>query len=911
MPVPPKQNHLRDLSSQFFSILLLLQPKPDPAQSDSSNVDATITLRDVDIAKFIEQLEIKLPYKISGKATVQAKFGVPLDQVATRSSYRLKGTLTSPELQFEGLTVRDLKTELIYRDGKLSLTNLSAKIPQADDPKGAPGTFRGSADAAIDPAGAVSATLDLDRIALSSVVAAIPKNRFSASGFVSGHAEFHAPFDKIEQMETWTGSASLRGDTLTVAGRTITGFTFDASLAKGIATLTKAAVTVEGIPIAASGTLTLRDKYPFEAVVKTSGTNLADFRKLVPEANLPLPVEGRLDLETRASGTLSPFTFKVSGKITADKLTLAKAAANHVDVTWELTPQELKISELKARVFGGNIDGSLDYPLDAAKAGDFQVTFKDVDAGAAAAFVPNSPVKITGAISGKVSGAIAPARSGTGRIGDLDIDLTAPKLTVQNIPAERLVGKAAIKQGAIQYSLEGKTLGGSFEVKGRYPGAGKPKAPADKDRGSLRINDIDLSRLAGALGSQSLKPLAGKVDVAFDYANDLSSGSGRVLIRDLSWGRQTASPEIVGVLILNDHLLELRELSGTIAHGLLRGSGRFNLDQPARNYFSLALDRADAARLLAPIPQAAGAVSGQVSLAVRGTIGRSIHGSGSVTLPRGSLGGADVSELRVPFDYSVAPGRSRITIRDATSLAGTGRIQSNLELNVTETMRLAGQIRMIDTPIRALSPSLGSNSLVGNGRITGRLDLAGSEMRSLDDLNGVLIATLSNTSVKEIPLLQQTIPYLNTIGLAKPFQSGDIRGTLSRGIFRIQRLALANPSAQFFADGTITLQNSRIDLNVVAHTGNVGPQAAGFRLLVSKLPLFGPVPISVIRDVSDLLTNRTVRLSVTGTVSNPVVRVNAGELLTQEAVRFFLTKYVVPADAATALGLGSVGNLSK
>ena len=67
-------------------------------------------------------------------------------------------------------------------------------------------------------------------------------------------------------------------------------------------------------------------------------------------------------------------------------------------------------------------------------------------------------------------------------------------------------------------------------------------------------------------------------------------------------------------------------------------------------------------------------------------------------------------------------------------------------------------------------------------------------MRSIDDLNGVLIATLSNASVKEIPLLQQTIAYLNTIGLAKPFQSGDIRGMLSRGIFRIQRLALANPS---------------------------------------------------------------------------------------------------------------------
>src|SRR5206468_1643597 len=59
---------------------------------------------------------------------------------------------------------------------------------------------------------------------------------------------------------------------------------------------------------------------------------------------------------------------------------------------------------------------------------------------------------------------------------------TAPKLTVQGIPAERLVGKAAVKGGVLEYSLEGKTLGGSFELKGKYPGAKKegatPPAPA-------------------------------------------------------------------------------------------------------------------------------------------------------------------------------------------------------------------------------------------------------------------------------------------------------------------------------------------------------------------------------------------------------------------------------------------------
>ncbi|MDB5311059.1 MAG: putative assembly protein [Gemmataceae bacterium] len=890
---------------------LAVQPKADPARTDQTGLNATITLRDIDVAQFIEQLQLKLPYKIAGRVTVQAKLGVPLGQATTRSAYRLTGTLTSPELRFEGLTVRDVTTEVSYQNGTLTLTTLRGKIPQPGDDKAQPGEFTGSASAATDPPGDVTATLTLARIPLAQVVAAVPGLKLQAAGLVSGKAEFKAPFDKVSDPTTWAASAAVHSDEMTIAGRTAKAVSLTAVAAKGTVTLKDTAATIEGIPLTAAGTLVLTGKYPFDATVKTTGTSVADLRKLVPEAQLPVPVEGVLETESKVVGTLSPLSFTASGRVTASKLTLDKAAANHLDVKWELTQDRLKLTDLDAGLFGGTLTGSLDYPLRPDKTGAFALSFKDVDAAAAAAFVPDFPVRITGAVSGKVTGTIPAANEGHGRVGAIDLDLTAPKLTVQNIPAERLVGKMVVKNGAIDYSLEGKTLGGSFEIKGRYPGPGK-KDPAPKpERGSLRITDVDLAQLAGALKTDSLKPLRGRVDVTFDFENDLSSGAGRVAVRGLGWGDESAGQELTGVILLGDGMLELRDLTGSIARGYLRARGRVRLDHPARNFLSVSIDRADAARLLAPVPGFAGVVTGEVSVVIRGTVGREMHGSGSVTIARGTLGGVEVAELHVPFDYSTAPGGyGRIAVREASTRAGTGRATADLTVEWGVGMRVGGQVRFIDVPVRALSRSLAENSFIGTGRLTGRVDLSGTNVQSADDLTGSLVASLRGTSVREIPLLQTAVPYLNPLGVTKPFQTGDVRGTLSRGVFRVQRLALANPSAQLFADGSITVKNGRLDLGVVAHTGPVGPQAAGFRLLALRLPpMIGPIPVGLIRDVSTFVSNRTIRLTITGTVANPVVQVNTAALLSEEAVRFFLTRYGVPADVGAALGLGGAGVL--
>ncbi|HEY3787999.1 MAG TPA: hypothetical protein VGL71_04050, partial [Urbifossiella sp.] len=682
----------------------------------------------------------------------------------------------------------------------------------------------------------VTAGLTFERIPLGALAAAVPGSKLAASGQISGQAKFQAPFAKISDPTTWNASASIKSDDFAVMSRHAKNLAIAAEIARGTATLTQASVAIEGIPISGSGTLALTGKYAFSASLRTVGTNVSDLSKLVPEAKLPVSVEGVFQTDSKVAGTLSPLAFTASGQVSASKMTLAKTPANHIDVNWELTQDQLKIPELSANLFNGSVNGSLDYPFDTTKTGTFAVSFKNLDASAAASLVPTLPLRITGDISGKVGGDIPAAKNGETRIGRLNLDLTAPKLTVQGIGADRLVGKAAIKNGVIDYSLEGKTLGGSFEVKGQYPGEAKPEPAGLKaPRGSLRLTDLNLAQLGSELKMRALAPLRGRLDLTFDFDNDLANGAGRIVVRDFGWGDNEIAHDISGLILLRDRTLEVRDFAGMIARGVLKARARVNVDNPARNFVVFSIDRADAARLLAPIPQLKGQATGEISMTLRGTVGRSIHGSGVVSIANGTIAGAEVEELRVPFDYSVGTASGRIAIHDAVTRAGSGRLTSSITVDWGSGTRLVGQVKFLDLPLKAISPAIGKNSFLGNGKITGRFDVAGKNIRGIDDLTGTLVARLNNTSVREVPLLQQTVPYLNPIGVTKPFQSGDIRGTLSAGLFRVQRLALANPSAQVFAEGTVRT-TGQLDLDVVAHTGQIGPNVGGLALLGLRLP---------------------------------------------------------------------------
>jgi hypothetical protein len=83
----------------------------------------------------------------------------------------------------------------------------------------------------------------------------------------------------------------------------------------------------------------------------------------------------------------------------------------------------------------------------------------------------------------------------------------------------------------------------------------------------------------------------------------------------------------------------------------------------------------------------------------------------------------------------------------------------------------------------------------------------------------------------------------------------------------------------------------RLDLDAVARTsglGGVNPLLA--RLLLARLPAVGATPVGLLLQATNLFADRVIHLHISGTFRNPVAQVRPLQLLSDEAVRFFLSR---------------------
>src|SRR5207253_2827709 len=65
---------------------------------ETTYLDANLKLTDVDLALLVKQLELKLPFDVAGKLTVQVKIGFPINAPTDYKSYRLDGTARAAAL---------------------------------------------------------------------------------------------------------------------------------------------------------------------------------------------------------------------------------------------------------------------------------------------------------------------------------------------------------------------------------------------------------------------------------------------------------------------------------------------------------------------------------------------------------------------------------------------------------------------------------------------------------------------------------------------------------------------------------------------------------------------------------------------------------------------------------------------
>jgi translocation and assembly module TamB len=871
---------------------------PRPAKPAAPTyLDVDFSLKDVDIAQLIKSLKLQLPYAITGRLTTQAHVSVPINTPGDTKAYRFQGTVKLSHLEVAGVEVSEAQARARYADGVLDLHEFRGQLlpPGKPDEKRPPGTFDGTARVQVVPQGDLEAELKLEHLPLDFALEALPKATAQAEGALSGDVKARVPLARLTEPAAWRGSANLTSRSIRLYGLTLRDAAVGLTVEEGRARLGRLTANLEGAPVKGSGEVQLTGAYPVTADLRLQKADLAVLQRLSPSLRPPVTVAGTASLEANVTGTLSPMELNIAGKAEADNLVAEGVKVNHVAFNWTKGPDRLALREIQASLYGGEVTGSVVVPLNATLPGTADVKIQRVNARALAEALA-SPVRVEGRVSGSVTGKLAAGKTGQQRSWTTDLNVQAPELRIQGIPAQALQGTVDSHDGKTTYSLEGKSLGGTFKLNGELPPREQPREDSPPGqaggRGSLELRNAQLSALWAAYNITGLlSRLEATVSLRLDYRHTgprhRPEGTGRLNVSNVTWDQQLLSDNLRGEITLAPNFLDLHDIYGSLGQGQFNGRFVFGLVRTYRSWFRLNVQQVDASVLLTPLPSAAGNLKGPVDMDLHGRIDSEWSGSGNIVLMHGQVFGMDVTEWRLPVNFTFDPteGNGGVTVRDSTAVIARGRGAGHaIALYWGNGLRLDGTFRFYDVDLRTLFRHHPSVAAYASGRMSGRIDFSGQQMRSLNDLTARVQADFQQAQALQFPLLREIAPYLRAGVSQSTFQSGDLRGLLRGGIFRVQRLTLNGNVLGLIIQGNVTV-GGRLDLDVTAASGTLNPSRLS--ILGLQVPDIGAIPRLVMAELASLLANRVLHLRVTGTLNSPVIRVQPLPL-TEEVARFFL-----------------------
>jgi hypothetical protein len=721
---------------------------------------------------------------------------------------------------------------------------------------------------------------------------------FTLQGRLSFQVQANIPLQTSGDLKTYRANGSATVTNLTLGDLKFAEVRAKVACANGILQLVELQGTLPG-PAAGDGRLVRPGTFQ-----GTARMPLAPLGRLVADLTvhgIPLEqvasVAGAAGLvQGRASGEVhaevpgaqlqTVDAWQATGRLAVKEARVQGADLRDAFCGIGLEKGRLTVAGLRALVNGTPVTGAAELRLHAPYAfgGGVDVA---LDLGTLSWLAPawRPPLALAGRLTSKANF--------HGTVQPFTLDLEAPQLQIQGIPAEKLHGQLHYCQSVLDYRLQGQSLGGTFEINGRYPPARVPKKQGSEGR--LQIHRMQLARLLEVLtGQKAPSPLHARLDLDLTFGpqgpKGLLAGQGGLLLSDVVWNRQRWG-NVRGNLVMTADQLWLRELTGSLGAGAVRGQVVFDLKDLARSWFTLDLDGVDAADLLGACLHGPGDVRGPLTARVRGTLGRTWHGSADVVLERGQVLGIGVSQWRLPITWEVVPGegRGKATLRDSSAQVARGRATAAGSVQWGDQTNLDGQVLFRNIDLQTFLRDLGTTTQIASGATSGRLDFAGRDVHSIDDLTGLLEANLGQTQALQLPVLRQLTPFL-AVSPNLTFTRGSLRARLARRVVRVEELTLEGSVLRFRAQGTVTFEG-RLNLDVTTTTGRLGLDAQHLHLFGIRLPAVGTIPLSVLMDANTFLASRLLQLHVRGTISDPVIQVRPLPVLTQEAVRFFLNRY--------------------
>jgi hypothetical protein len=594
---------------------------------------------------------------------------------------------------------------------------------------------------------------------------------------------------------------------------------------------------------------------------------------------LPEETGGLVALNATVSLPISTITdtgtYRANGEALLADGHVAGLALEPLTATLHYTGGELKVDELQAKLrAGGSLTAKgtvcLKEPFDfrcvLQPTGVELNTLQELESSL------RPPLAISGRLnaSANLQGTLRPftvAANGTGSC----FDLQAKKWRI--LAAE--FNWHCNADGFWVDALEAEAYGGYVRGTAEFPFRGNGEA-----RGQLSVRSLDLARLVARENASLAGNVDGDMAFVLDGEDLAPVGKGHITVADLVWKDQPLAPEVQGDVILTRQELTVGNIIATVARGNLNAKLVFNLKQSERSWVQLDLGSAELVDLLHAWPELAEYAQGTVDLRLHGTLGPEWSGSADFVLQRGKLLGLEVTEWRAPVRWAFRPadGQGELEVRDSSAQIAQGRVTAQASAIWQGALRLNSQVQFVGVN---LQQAFAGNRL-GNGRVTGRLELTSERLQSIDDLQGNLTATMQQAQAMDYPVLRQVAPILG-FSTSKTFQRGEIRARLARSVVYIERLALAEGPWQLYADGNVTLRGN-VHLEMTANSGRIANlvSALGWRV-----PAAGTIGADLLARATTALSPQLVHVHVAGNVREPTIQVVPLPLLTEKALRFF------------------------
>ncbi len=626
--------------------------------------------------------------------------------------------------------------------------------------------------------------------------------------------------------------------------------------------------------------------YAYQVTGKANGLALSE---LVQQAGVlasdqQLELTGTVAGQWTFSGDLQPFRWETDGDVTVLNPTINRYSIDDLAATWKHVGDDWKQSQVRIEALSGEIELTelSEHPQRIA------VDIKRLDAERLTKAL-GLPASVAGTLDGDASlndWSLAETRWA-------DLNLRGSTLQLGRTEFGDFSAGAVFRDHQLSYQLDGSLLAGKLNGKGQVE-LNPQQAEIKQFPLRLELVNATLAALYGGSNQfRSLRPLEGGLSAVADVKISLDAmptANGRVQLSDLKWSNALLTRQASMRFGVNADRVLLDDVRADLKRGKI--SARFNvpLQEGAPRDFQIDVRQLDLQQLTKVFGYEDWEATGLVDTRLGGQLGRSWNGSGFVGVERAALHGVSGQSARIPVQFRFQPQqgsgqlefrRSKFRFLDGT-VAGTAMLEFGRRLNLRTDLQFSN-VNSGD-----LVKSLFDLDDLDQGRLRGRLQLEGHGIRSVRDLNGSFAGTLDKTQVFQLPVLEQVGQFLVTGQIMnRTYDTDEIKLRLNRGRVEVQQLNFYNALARVAVDGFVYL-DGRLDLGVVARVEKLNQPTLIDDLLGSPLAKFQGTPAAFFAQAAEFLSNRVVFLKVGGTADRPQIRLDSGQQVKEEAIRYFL-----------------------